>query len=383
MSLLSILTPKNRDPADCQVFVNEQELVELYPYLVEVEVDVSRANAATMKLTFETRRDENGYWVVQDSGLLENWMSIKIVAVFGTTAEEVMRGYIKNIKVEYPEDTGATKVIVECQDESVKLDREHHRENWGGDVPTDDFIILQTILGRHDLILHPESGTGAIGLTLNQDGSDIQFIKKRQEANGYETLFAEGMVYFGPMRLSGTAQDTIMVYAGTDTNCYSFSVDAKGDQPDRVQYDLAAEEGEETVSEIVEPDIPELGEVAANSDSANVGDYTWRMQRPSGVDEEQVRALAQHKANFLSLKVEASGELDGSLYGHVLQVAQLVTVDGVGYWLGGMYYVDQVTHKFNTDGYRQSFKLLRNAYGDNYHGNSLQSAASNALSGLF
>ncbi|MDH5572937.1 MAG: hypothetical protein OEY89_14330, partial [Gammaproteobacteria bacterium] len=272
MSLLSILEPKNREPADCQVFVNGQELIELYPYLLEVEVDVSRAAAATMKLSFETRRDENGRWVVQDSGLLENWMPVKIVAAFGANTEEVMRGYIKNIKVDYPQDTGATKVIVECQDDSIKLDREHHRENWGGDVPTNDFTILQTILGRYDLMLHPHSGAGSTGLTLNQDGSDIQFLKKRQEANGYEMLFADGLVYFGPLRLSGTPQDTIKVYAGTDTNCYSFSVDAKGDQPDRVQYDMATVQGQETLSEVIEPDIPVLGDTPANSDSANVGD---------------------------------------------------------------------------------------------------------------
>jgi phage protein D len=350
----------------------------LYPYLTEVTVEVSRENAATIKLIFESRRDELGNWVVQDSGILENWKMVKVNAVFGTTVEEVMRGYIKNVKSEYPEDSSGAKVTVECQDESIKLDRDHQRENWGGDVPTDDFTIMQTILGRHNLTLHPESQTGQTGLIANQDGTDIQFIKKRAEANGYELLFAEGMVYFGPMRLSGTPQDTIMVYAGTTTNCVGFSVDAKGDQPDRVQYDLAAEEGDEPVVQIVEPDLPLLGTTAANSDEAGVGDYTWRMTRPGGADEEQIQRLAQHKANTLSMKVQATGDLDGSLYGHVLRVAQLVAVDGVGDWLGGLYYVDKVEHKFSPDGYSQSFTLLRNAYGDNYN-----SGATHALAGLF
>ena len=40
-------------------------------------------------------------------------------------------------------------------------------------------------------------------------------------------------------------------------------------------------------------------------------------------------------------------------------------VDGPGDWLGGVYYVDRVSHRFDLDGYRQQIRLLRNAYGDN------------------
>ncbi|MDQ6966566.1 MAG: hypothetical protein Q9M23_06560, partial [Mariprofundaceae bacterium] len=69
--------------------------------------------------------------------------------------------------------------------------------------------------------------------------------------------------------------------------------------------------------------------------------------------------------------------LDGSLYGHVLRVAEPVGVDGVGSWLGGVYYVDAVSHKFDYNGYRQSFTLLRNAYGDN-----LPSVVGSALSAI-
>jgi hypothetical protein len=42
-----------------------------------------------------------------------------------------------------------------------------------------------------------------------------------------------------------------------------------------------------------------------------------------------------------------------------------VPVDGLGERFSGTYYVDSVTHNFNTQGYRQRFKLLRNAFGDN------------------
>ena len=66
--------------------------------------------------------------------------------------------------------------------------------------------------------------------------------------------------------------------------------------------------------------------------------------------------------------MHAEGELDGSLYGHVLNVGLPVGVDGVGERYGGIYFVDQVRHQFNSEGYRQTFALLRNAYGDNLAG---------------
>jgi hypothetical protein len=39
-------------------------------------------------------------------------------------------------------------------------------------------------------------------------------------------------------------------------------------------------------------------------------------------------------------------------------------VDGAGETYGGRYYVDEVQHRFSTEGYRQGFKLLRNATGE-------------------
>ena len=79
-----------------------------------------------------------------------------------------------------------------------------------------------------------------------------------------------------------------------------------------------------------------------------------------------LRAKALHKANEADLhKIQAEGELDGTLYGHVLLAGLPVGVDGVGSRLSGLYYVDGVTHTFNTTGYRQRFRLLRNAWGDN------------------
>jgi hypothetical protein len=81
-------------------------------------------------------------------------------------------------------------------------------------------------------------------------------------------------------------------------------------------------------------------------------------------------------ANEQSMKIKVDGELDGSLYGHVLLTGQPVGVDGVGERYSGTYYVDAVTHRFDVNGYRAGFRLLRNAYGDDL------GASDNPLAGI-
>jgi len=366
---LDLLGLKRRSPAECvvRVGVDGAEITDLYPFLVEVVVENNRNEAATATLTFETRRDESGRWLVQDAGVLLPWEAIVIQAVFGTEVEEVMRGYIKQVTTEYPQDPGAAQVKVECQDDSLRLDRTQRRFPWGADGPTTDTTILSTILGTYDLTPHPENGAGDDELSgINQDETDIQFLKKRAEANGYELCFAEGYVYFGPPRLSAAAQDTILVQAGTGTNCLSLSIHADSHQADAVAVDIPDAEGDGSTETILYPDLYVMGTTHADSLASGLEDFTWRLSGAAGADEARLIAEAQRKANEFDLqKVKADGELDGTLYGHVLAVGKPVGVDGVGEWMGGTYYVDKVSHHFAQDGYRQRFTLLRNAFGDN------------------
>ncbi|MDM0030044.1 phage late control D family protein [Variovorax saccharolyticus] len=377
--LLDLLSGKERAPAECVIEVDSRPIVELYPFLIEATVETSRTEAATATLVFETRRDEIGEWTVQDAfgldprePILAEWKPITIRAAFGVREEEVLRGFIRQVHADYPEDAGAARVTVECQDESMQLDREHVRKAWGTEqVPLTDRLILSELLAAYSpLAPDPQGAAGQDGLVgINQDGTDIQFLKARAEANGYELLFRRGSVYFGPMRLTGTPQPTLMVYAGADTNCLSLKVTSDSHQPDAVQYQAPAATGTAGTSEPVRPDLPVLGQSRATSDARGLRPFTWTLSGEAGANETRLRALAQRKANDFDIhKVQGEGELDGTLYGHVLLAGQVVGVDGLGSRLSGQYYVDTVSHSFNAQGYRQRFKLLRNAYGDNLAG---------------
>ncbi len=96
-----------------------------------------------------------------------------------------------------------------------------------------------------------------------------------------------------------------------------------------------------------------------------------------------MRARAQALVNDNSFRIRASGELDGSLYGHALKVGRLVTVDGTGERYGGIYFVDKAVHSFLPEGYRQQFELIRNAVGETAGAGGALSAASSSIAGLF
>ncbi len=368
----ALFDSQTRAPADCSIKVGAagQEITDLYPFLIEVTVETSRTEAATATLTFETRRDEQGTWVVQDAGILLPWEPIVIAAVFGERSEEVMRGYIRQVNTEYPENQGSAQVKVECQDTSLRLDRVQQRKTWGTtDAPVTDPQIVNQILSAYDGVTTASSlGTGQDGLiNINQNESDIQFLKKRAEVNGYELIFSEGQLYFGPLRLEADAQDSILVYAGPDTNCLSFRVSADGHLPDAIAYDIPDAQGSGTTSsDPIPPNLHRLGPTHADSNASGLENFVWKMSGEASADGASVQNLAQQKANEYDIqKVKAEGELDGTLYGHVLQVGLPVPVDGLGDWLSGTYYVDKVSHTFNDNGYKQRFNLLRNAFGDN------------------
>src|SRR4030095_1545478 len=128
MSLLDFLFAKHREPAECIITIDGQEITDLYPFLVEVRVECSRRQASTGTLRFETRRDEKGLWIVQDTAPFRPWQPIVVEAAFGSAVEEIIRGYIREMHASYPEDTGGTAFEVQLQDSSLEIERAQRRK---------------------------------------------------------------------------------------------------------------------------------------------------------------------------------------------------------------------------------------------------------------
>jgi hypothetical protein len=352
-----------RQPAQCRITVDEEEISDMTPYLVEATVETARRQSSVCTLVYDTLRLEDETWQIQDAGIFLPWKPFKIEADFGDYSEEVMRGYVKEVRADTPEQMGNAKVIVFCQDESLALDREHIRKVWSREDETmTDGEIVGEIAGPN---FEVDSEDGLTNISLNQDCTSIQFLRDRAAANGYECYTRAGTLYFKPVQLDEDPQPSIMVYKGERSNCLGFSIQHDGHKPDEIGLIRAAATGTEPEIETFSPDLTLLGDAAATSESMGLDPFFWQMPRPAGSSLEEARARAQAQANENAWKIVADGELDGSLYGHVLQTHKPVGVYGIGTTYGGLYYVDKVTHVFAQNGYRQSFRLLRNATGQN------------------
>ena len=390
MNLLrSLLDPGFRQAASVQIRMGQAGVdlpADIASLVSEIEILLGRSEAATGRITLDDRRKEDGQWMAADSPLFARWEKIEIHADFETHTEEVCRGYITALTPNFPQNGGEASLTLELQDDGVALNREQMRRVWGEDAPISDRDILTELVAPLNLSVLNDSHDGQSSRALNMDATPIQFLRERARANGYELIIREGEVYFGPMRLSGDPQPPLMVLAGSATNCLQFGIQDDAQKPDAVAFEIAPrDEGGQPVTEIVYPDQPLLGAVAAGAEGAGLAtESVWRLSRDGDEPEETTRARAQALANENSFKVRASGELDGTLYGHVLKPGLLVSVDGAGTRNGGLYYVDKVTHKFTTDGYRQSFELMRNATGEtDALGAAPLSNALSAISSLF
>ena len=387
VSLSALLDPGITQPASCLIEVGEDfaDIGIIADLVMEVEITTSRAEAATGTIIIEDRRKEDGQWIAADSGLFTRWAPIRISADFQTHVEEIFRGFIVQPKPSYPNSGGETKLELLVQDESAALDREQMRTIWGEDAPMSDKDILTALVAPLGLSVDPDSGDGQSSRSLSQDATPIAFLRERANANGYDMIFSEGAVYFGPKRLDGEAQAPVMVYAGRATNCLSLEIVDDGQRPDAVRFDHAPqEEGAEPVTETVTADVAPLGSTPVADEGASLGTPSvWRVSREGDETEEELRARAQALVNEHSFRIRANGELDGSLYGHVLRAGLTVGVDGTGGRYGGTYFVDTVVHRFNPDGYRQQFELMRNATGEDGGLLGPLSAAASAIASVF
>ncbi len=386
--LSSLLDPGFRQAASVVVEVGQdrRDIGEIADLISNIEIVATRTEAATGMIQIDDRRREDGTWMAADSGLFARSMPIVVSADFQTHIEEIFRGYMIELQPELPANAGEAKLTIQLQDDGIALNREHMRRVWGEDAPVSDLTILRELVSPLNLDVDAQSSEGQSSRALSMDGTPIQFLRDRAIANGYELIFSRGGVYFGPRRLEGEAQPTIMVYAGSATNCLSWSISDDAQKPDAIGFETAPrDEGASPIVETVSPDEPLLGSTAAAAEGADLGTPSiHRLSQEGDEPEDATRARAQAMANDAAFRIRATGELDGTLYGNVLQIGKLVRVDGTGERNGGLYYTDKVTHAFTPDGYRQRFELMRNATGDSDGlGAAPLSNALSAISGLF
>ena len=227
---LHIFSNTLRKPAKSLVRIGavQRLITQPHAFIKTLTVDSRRDQSTIATLQLTARRNSSRGGAVREAGLFGLDQPILIAADFGTHTEEVMRGFVRDIKARYRQPSSRpSQVTIVCQDESLRLDRKRIRRVWGGDTPTSDRHVAATILKQHGMALDPDSGAGIHHPVLHQDDTDLGFLQARAEANGYDLLFKEGQVYFGPMRPDSEPQAVIRVHGGGTAHCRYFAFQRK------------------------------------------------------------------------------------------------------------------------------------------------------------
>ncbi|MEE4377703.1 MAG: hypothetical protein V2J55_09365 [Candidatus Competibacteraceae bacterium] len=313
---LHLLGNTRRRPVRCVIRIGSEkrEEIALYSQLQAGTIFRHSNQTATASLTLEARIDDSDAWsLLQGTGTVVAGDTIHIEADFGPKRQEIMRGFVGNLRVKNLHRNTYLKIVVECQDESWPLQQQPVHTVWKSDSQIRDRWVVSAILEKYGLTLDSNSAWGAEHEILVQDASDFDFLRQRAEANRYELLFNAGSVYFGPTRLLTTPQPSIMI-AGTHANCGYFSVHRSHNMRDDTEY-LTAE-----------------GEL----DSKKYG-HVLQVGRPVQVDGDDgyggiyhVDAVAHHFAenNYRQLfNLSRPGDLDwaaGELTTNVMQTPSLL-----------------------------------------------------------
>ena len=330
---------------------------------LSLEVELDNELASLFKLRLATRL-QNGAWRYVDDERFQAWKPLTIRAGFNTT-EELISGYITHIKPDFQRDPSHCTVEIWGMDRSVLMDREEKLLAW---PQTTDSAIAAQIFRSHsfipDVAPTPVEHDETVS-TIIQRETDMQFLKRLALRNGYECYVDGNIGCFKPPQLEGIPQPLLAVHCGpTETNINHFSLELNALTPtnvammqvDRlnkktlevaVELSLQQELGRKAASELLPPDVRPPGQVYVSGNPT------------TGLVEMDIlcHELYHQAAWFLN----ATGEIDGNHYAHVLKPHRTVTIKGIGEAYSGVYYVTHVTHTFRPTGYTQLFRAKRNA----------------------
>ncbi len=369
-----------RQPAGCVIeSAPGKALRNFHGVLTRVNIDTSRNKAATATLSFTAPVDENDNWFIQDSEEISVGQTLIISARFSPLeVVPIFDGLITSLSPSYTKNRGEAAVEVQCKDKTVWMDREFRKRSWSVDDQMDDVRFVTDMAALHGLTADPDNQNGLTQFPNVQNNTDAGFMYDRACRSDYEFYIRDNKIYFGPLRLSADPQPNINIYAGHQTNCLDFQLNHSGTKADKIMATVATESGDSVEQIEVQSDLDVMGPSPAQNITAPLGEnilYMTRNRTPHLEDAEKY-ALAHANREAMN-RITATGELDSTLYAHILKVGLPVGVSGGGKTYSGRYYVDSVVHDFSHDGYKQKFSLIRNGIGDDLDYNT------SVLAGIF
>lgn len=286
----------------------------------------------------------------------------------------IFDGVITNIQGAPSSEPGATKIKVTGEDLGFFMDRDEKSKTHNL-LP--DFAIVATILAKYSFLgLIPavvpplNSSPPAVTRPPVQKGTDLKFLRELAKKHNNVFYVKPGPIpgvataYWGPATRVGIPQRALTQNMGPMTNVNSISFQNKAEKPSVVIARVQDSQFNQVLPVITfgVKGIP----LALKPSLLSAFPYMKRekLESSNGDKYNDARTKAQAKTNRAADDaVTASGELDVSTYGGILEARKLVGVRGVGFTYDGLYYVKQVAHNIKRGSYTQTFSLTRDGTG--------------------
>ena len=342
--------------------IDGEEITDVYQDLASLEVEMDDELASMFRMRLGISLQPDGVWTHLDDERFRVWKSVVIKAGFGEASEELISGYITNVKPLFDPDPSQVLLEIWGMDKSVLLDREEKLKDWpskkDSDIATEIFNLYGLTPEVEDTtMVHDEAVS-----TIIQRETDMQFLKRLALRNGYECYVQGDTGYFRPPQIDEEPQPVLAAHFGNQTTLNKFTLDVNALSPSNVAMFQVDRANKETIEVAVESsEQTALGETDVSGLLALGMDPAINYVAKNGASSDlEMTALCQglfHRAEWF---VTAEGEVAGNFYAHVLVPRATVTIKGVGETYSGVYYVNHVTHVFSGNGYMQRIKVKRN-----------------------
>ena len=343
--------------------IEGEELTDIYQDVVSLQVELDEEMMAMARLQLFIVQQEDGHWTHLDDEDFSLWNNLEVNAGFDDEMALLFSGPITHLKPIFDTDPSQCMLELWAMDKSVLLDREEKLKDWPDKKDSD---IAQALFSEYGLrseiedtaIIHDQAVS-----TIMQRETDMQFLKRLALRNGYECFVEGDTAYFRPPQLDDEPQPVLSAHFGPDTTLSEFRLDVEAQAPSNVSLHQIDRMNKEVISvDITASEQTSFGSLSA-SDLLPIGGDAAKgvLSRTVTSGETEMTALAQGLFHRSEWFVSGEGAVDANIYRHVLMPRRSVTVRGVGERYSGVYYVTHVSHIFDRDGYRQGFRVKRNA----------------------
>lgn len=334
----------------------------------EIIVEDHADMADMIRLRVGIAVERNGSkWSALDDDVFPRLANLRLSAIVGSNGEETLiDGYVIETQASFSNAPGQSYLDVVGMDPTVLMNLEEKVKAWPN---MSDSSIATAIFAEHGLrpdVEDTQPTRQELAETPIQRGTDIKFLQQLAARNGFECyvdvdpLTGVKVGHFHKPRVEEQPQGVLTVNMGSATNVNAF----------RARFEMLKPVVAEVAGLAIESQSDQDAE-EEEGETRNMGNEESSSDRPRRVlvsqsglhDAGELQRLAAAVVDRSAFAITAEGELNTLAYGGILRAKRPVLVRGAGQRFSGLYYVERVLHSFTGRGYRQLFKLRRNALG--------------------